>query len=124
MWQLSKKFTFEASHQLPNHDGKCRRLHGHSWTGWVNVQGDTLAEQGAKGGMVMDYSDLKAAVQPIVEEMLDHHHLNNTLPLINPTSEAIAQWMYLKLKPLLPGLASVTIEETCTSKCRYSEVAA
>lgn len=119
MWKLRKKFTFEASHRLPHHDGKCRRLHGHSWVGWVTVRAEELQRQGSKAGMVVDYGDIKAAVGPLVEDYLDHHHLNETLGLENPTSEEIARWVFDRLKPGLPGLATVVIEETCTSSCTY-----
>jgi 6-pyruvoyltetrahydropterin/6-carboxytetrahydropterin synthase len=47
-WLLAKEFRFEAAHQLPYHDGKCARLHGHSWHGVVYVAGDTLVEKVAK----------------------------------------------------------------------------
>lgn len=119
MFRLEKEFRFEASHRLPAHDGKCRRLHGHSWVGRLIVEGDLLAAGGPKAGMLVDYGDLSAAVKPLVEEYLDHHHLNETLGLENPTSEEIARWVYEKVKPLLPPLTEVVIEETCTSKCTY-----
>lgn len=123
VWTISKKFTFEASHQLPEHDGKCRRLHGHSWVGWVEYEGTGLIKEGAKAGMLIDYGDIKAVVKPLVDRFLDHHHLNDTLPVTNPTSESIAEWLYKQLKAQWAGeyLKSVTIEETCTSKCTYTE---
>lgn len=118
-WTLSKEFRFEASHQLPHHDGKCRRLHGHSWRGMATVCGTKLEEAGSKQGMVVDYGDLSALLKPLVEEYLDHHHLNDSLGLESPTSEAIAQWVHAKLRPRCPGLVSITVEETCTSRCEY-----
>ncbi len=119
MYQISKTFRFEDSHQLPNHDGKCRRLHGHSWVGKVTIQGSILQIEGPKAGMLMDYGDIKKIVDPIVEEYLDHHHLNESLEMMNPTSEHIAEWLFYKLLPNLPNLHSVCIEETCTSAAMY-----
>lgn len=119
MFTLSKQFRFEASHQLPAHDGKCARLHGHSWVGWVYVQGPELQQTGPKAGMLIDFGDLKQYLSPLVETFLDHHHLNETTGLANPTSEEVARWIYLQLKPQLPGLLAIEIEETCTSRCRY-----
>jgi len=130
-WELSKKFLFEASHQLKNHDGKCSRLHGHSWVGWISISRGQLFQSGPKKGMVFDYADLSAIVKPIVEESLDHWHLNDTVDEENPTSEIIAKWMWIKveteLRPLLRedvddviDSLTVTIEETCTSRCVYS----
>lgn len=121
-FKLTKTFRFEASHQLPNHDGKCARLHGHSWVGAVVVSGSTLKQLGPKAGMLIDYSELKKIVEPIVSGKLDHWHLNDSLGLEAPTSEVIARWLFNELKPLLSGyLEAVIIEETCTSRCEYSE---
>lgn len=118
-WTLTKEFTFEAAHKLPHHDGKCARLHGHSWKGRVIVKGRWLIDQGPKQGMVMDYADIKKAISPILENQLDHHYLNETLQLENPTSEEVACWLYGMLKPQIPQLAAIEIDETCTASCRY-----
>jgi 6-pyruvoyltetrahydropterin/6-carboxytetrahydropterin synthase len=118
-WQLEKEFLFEAAHMLPNHDGKCARLHGHSWKGRVVIQGDGLYINGPKQGMVMDYSDISAKIKPMNEKYLDHHYLNETLGLSAPTSEEVARWVYNHLKQELPELHQVIIEETCTSRCTY-----
>lgn len=119
MFRLEKTFRFEASHQLPNHDGKCKRLHGHSWVGKLVVEGHSLIKGGPKGGMLVDYGDMAAAIQPLVEEKLDHWHLNESLGMDNPTSESIAEYIFNVIKPKLPGLVAVVIEETCTSSATY-----
>lgn len=119
-WYLTKKFRFEAAHRLPHHDGKCQRLHGHSWEGQVVCRFDDLIEGGAKDGMGRDYADISAPVKAMVEEFLDHHYLNETLPLESPTSELVARWVWEHLEPVLTGLHAVVIKETCTSACRYS----
>jgi 6-pyruvoyltetrahydropterin/6-carboxytetrahydropterin synthase len=122
MFELSKDFSFEAAHHLPSHDGKCHRVHGHSWKGKVVVAGNHLQTSGPKAGMLVDYSDLKAVVQPIVEKHLDHWDLNETLPMENPTSEEIARWFYQQLlftAPWADHIAYVQIDETCTSACRF-----
>lgn len=119
MWTLTKKFRFEAAHVLPRHDGKCRRLHGHSWQGEVIVRGDQLCREGPKAGMVVDFGDMKQPIKEMVDRYLDHHYLNETLPMENPTSEEVARWCYNFLQPLLPRLVAVVIEETCTSRCEY-----
>jgi 6-pyruvoyltetrahydropterin/6-carboxytetrahydropterin synthase len=123
MFTLSKEFKFEASHQLMRHDGKCARLHGHSWVMEVTIKGNHLASSGPKENMLMDYSDLKSFVQPLIESHLDHHHLNDTLQCDMPTSEFLAKWLFNELKNnrCLDELHSVTIRETCTSSCTYSE---
>lgn len=119
MFRLEKQFRFEAAHRLPHHDGKCARLHGHSWVGRLVVEGQALHGAGPKVGMLVDYSDLSAAIAPVVEEFLDHHYLNETLGMESPTSELIAEWVFNRLKPQLPDLKAVVIEETCTARCEY-----
>jgi 6-pyruvoyltetrahydropterin/6-carboxytetrahydropterin synthase len=118
-WELEKEFSFEASHQLPHHDGKCARLHGHSWKGRVIVKAGVLYTSGPKQGMVIDYADISKPIKALVETSLDHYHLNDSTGLTNPTSEHLAKWIYLRLEGSIPGLVAVVIDETCTSRCTY-----
>lgn len=114
--ELVKDFRFEAAHYLPNLPDahKCRRTHGHSFRGEIAVRGPVDPQI----GWVIDFADLKRAVQPVVDR-LDHYLLNEVEGLPNPTSELLAVWIWEKLAPQLPGLVRVTIEETCTSRCHY-----
>ena len=75
-WQLYKEFRFEAAHRLPHHDGKCARLHGHSWVCRIYIQGDRLIESGPKQGMLMDFGDVKTYMKPLLDQYLDHYYLN------------------------------------------------
>lgn len=115
--RIYKKFTIEAAHRLPNlpHDHKCSRLHGHSFTIEVHVDGDV--DQAA--GWVMDFADISEQFKPVFNQ-LDHHYLNDIPGLENPTSENLAQWIYHRLKPNLALLHSIVVQETCTSGCVYS----
>ncbi len=119
MFRITKKFTFEASHQLPFHDGKCRRLHGHSWVGYVILEREELIDDGPKTGMLMDFGDIQEVLKPFIEEYLDHRHLNDSTSLANPTSECLASWVFKKLALMIPYLVAVRIEETCTSTAEY-----
>lgn len=124
MYRLKKQFRFEAAHYLPNHDGKCFQLHGHSWRGAIQVAGRDLHQTGPKVGMLCDYGDLSALLQPIVA-FLDHKCLNEIEGFRPPTSEVVARWIYEKLAAFVLELGdcfleSVTIEETCTAACEYS----
>lgn len=114
--ELVKDFRFEAAHFLPNvpEGHKCRRVHGHSFRGEVAVRGPVDPTL----GWVMDFADLRRAVDPIVNE-LDHYLLNDIAGLENPTSELLAIWIWNRLKAEIPLLHRVTIEETCTSRCHY-----
>ena len=114
--RITKDFTFEAAHLLPNvPDGhKCARLHGHSFGVSISVDGPI----GETTGWVMDFADLKTAWSPL-HDALDHRYLNEIEGLENPTSELLAVWIWGRLAPTLPGLAEIEIRETCTSRCSY-----
>lgn len=116
---IYKQFTFEAAHLLPNAppEHQCRRLHGHSYRVTVVVS----AEVGAESGWVMDFADLKAAFADC-KEALDHRYLNEIPGLENPTAEHIAVWIWQQVKPRLPALSEVRIDETCTAGCTYRGV--
>jgi 6-pyruvoyltetrahydropterin/6-carboxytetrahydropterin synthase len=67
--RIAKEFHWEMAHRLPYHTGGCQNVHGHSYRLWVEVEGEPDAQ-----GMVMDYLDLKAVVEPLVKQ-LDHSFL-------------------------------------------------
>ena len=114
--RISKDFTFEAAHLLPNvPDGhKCARLHGHSFRVALYIEG----EDDPYTGWIRDFSEIKQIFKPIYEQ-LDHHYLNEIEGLENPTSEQLAIWIWQRLKPQVPLLTEVVVHETCTSGCRY-----
>lgn len=113
-------FRFDAAHQLKDHNGKCSRLHGHSWEFIVEIEGDI-----DENNMVIDYSEVSKIVKPLLDEKLDHWHLNDTLKEDNPTSEFVSKYIYNFLKPYFTNnkyyLKAVEVKETCTSACRYEE---
>ena len=88
---ITKKFEFEAAHRLPNHPGKCKKLHGHTYRLEVTISTKQLNLQ----DMVMDFGDLKAIVNSHIIEIFDHSYLNELLP--NPTAEELARYIYLDL---------------------------
>lgn len=114
--EIFKVFIIEAAHRLPNvpANHKCGRLHGHSFRVEIGVRGMV----GRESGWVIDFADIKEAFNPLFEQ-LDHHYLNEIEGLGNPTSENLARWIWERLRPALPLLYKVTVNETCTSGCVY-----
>jgi len=112
---IFREFTFEAAHRLPHvPDGhKCGRLHGHSYRVEVHVSGDV----DPVSGMVIDFADIRAAFRPL-EDLLDHHYLNEVSGLANPTSENLARWIWKHLEGTIP-LSRIVVRETCTSGVIY-----
>lgn len=135
---ISKDFTFEASHILPKHPGKCARLHGHSWDLTVSVIGKVDFET----GFVCDYSILKSIVNTAIIENVDHTHLGagyarTHQPHVDsimrwegffgsefyPSSENLVSAIANILQPIIKEttnarLYEVALKETCTSAAR------
>ncbi len=114
--ELIKTFTFDAAHALPHLPDahKCSRMHGHSYRVDIHVEGPVDPET----GWVMDFGEIKAVVNPLLDE-LDHHCLNEVEGLANSTSEMLAGYLWKRIKPALPALSAVTIWESDTSRCVY-----
>lgn len=119
MFEIRKSFTFEASHQLTHHDGKCARLHGHSYSLTIELTGPTLKESGPQKNMLADFSLIALPVKKVIASHLDHHHLNDSLQTDSPTAEFIARWLYHHLLPALPLLTAVTVCETATCSATF-----
>ncbi len=75
-YEVTKSYRFEASHRLDGHDGKCARMHGHSYKVDVTVTSDGLVESltgdQSDEGMVRDFAKLDEVMKPVVD-FIDHH---------------------------------------------------
>jgi len=114
--RITKRFTFDSAHWLPRvpETHKCRRLHGHTYTVELGLEGPVDPEM----GWVEDYGAVTAAFKPIMDE-LDHHCLNEIPGLENPTAENLARWIHDRLREDLSPLADVTVRETSTTSAVY-----
>ena len=115
--EIFNVFHIEAARRLPRlpETHPCHRVHGHSFRVEIVVAGPVDAET----GWVIDFADISEAFAPI-KAQIDHHYLNDIPGLDNPTSERLAQWIWQKLKPGLPGLSKILVQETHQSGCSYS----
>lgn len=113
---ITKSFTFDAAHWLPNvaSEHKCRRMHGHNYRVSISVTGPV----DERIGWVMDFAELSAAFEPL-RARLDHATLNEVEGLENPTAEHIARWIWQRVRPALPLLSAVVVEENPTNRCEY-----
>lgn len=114
--EIFNAYYIESARRLPKlpPDHPCSRVHGHSFKVEIYVSGPMDAEM----DWLVDFAELDAAFSPI-RAQLDHHYLNDIPGLENPTTERMAQWIWRKLKPLLPGLSQIIIRETHQSGCVY-----
>ena len=130
MFEVRVTADFAAAHFLRDYNGKCENLHGHNYKVYAHVRGPELNE----GGMLLDFSKLKAALRQVCKE-LDHTNLNDLSVFDqNPSAERIAMYIYdgiienLKKEGLdlsyqkdkkTPALFAVDVFETETSRARY-----
>lgn len=139
MYKVAKEFSFDMAHLLDGHDGKCQNLHGHTYKLQVIVTGDTYQE-GAKKGMVIDFTDLKQAVNEIILQPMDHAFIydqtsereckiaalltelnSKTFALpYRTTAENLARFMFVRLTQYTAlKITCIRLWETPTSFAEY-----
>lgn len=128
---ICKVFTFDSSHQLLNHKGKCANVHGHTYKLEVNLKGIPNREVGASDeGFVIDFSNLKTIVKRELINDMDHAFLaQGNEPIIEElkntgsklcvlgfrtTVENLATYICWKLRKLELPVYSVKLWETPT----------
>lgn len=92
MFEIHVSAEFEAAHRLAGYEGKCNRLHGHSWIVEAAVTGKKLDQL----GMLVDFKVVKGRLRELLEA-LDHQFLNELAPFsdnYNPTAEHLAEYIY------------------------------
>ncbi len=113
---IAKEFTFDAAHSLPNSDGPCKRLHGHTYCVTVVAHGRIQPVDGrAEEGMVVDFNRIKEVFKRRIEARCDHQYLNETVPVERTTAELLAAWMLGELREELPQVVAVRVSETPSS---------
>ena len=113
---IFKKFAFDSAHFLPNvpEGHKCKNIHGHTYHLTVFLEGDLEEDL----QWVMDFKELKDVVKPVIDR-LDHNLMNEIEGLENPTAERITIWIWDQIKPKLPLLSKLELNETPTSGVVY-----
>lgn len=138
MFKIAKEFSFDMAHMLDGHDGKCKNLHGHTYTLQVEIAGE-LHTDGAKSRMVMDYSDLKAVVKQHILDKMDHAFIYDStsekeckvatllqsldsktfgIPA-RTTAEQMAKYIFDTLTTEGLPVSLIRLWETPTSYCEY-----
>lgn len=85
-----KRESFDAAHFLPNYEGPCRRMHGHTYF----VELGVLCSIDPRTGMGLDLRELGEFLEVNVHNLFDHALVNEKLPGDTPpTAEAIAQYI-------------------------------
>jgi len=111
-WELIVKDKFSSAHFLENYEGKCEKMHGHTFEIEVIFGVDTLD----KAGISIDFTEIKAYLKTILP---DHMVLNDIYDF-SPSAENLSKYFYYKIREKYPVL-SVMIWESENAGARYSE---
>jgi len=109
---VTKVFHFAYAHFLPNYEGPCARIHGHTAKVEVTFTHHPLLETYPE--MVLDFKTIKKYVDPIICE-LDHQFLNERVPELGvPTVENIGGYIARRIlgTPLGRALVCVHVSES------------
>jgi 6-pyruvoyltetrahydropterin/6-carboxytetrahydropterin synthase len=73
---ITRRLEFDAGHRLPNHQSRCRNIHGHRYALEITLSSEVVHEEGAADdGMVMDLTDVKRIAQERLVDTWDHAFL-------------------------------------------------
>ncbi|RQP24335.1 6-pyruvoyl trahydropterin synthase family protein [Piscinibacter terrae] len=115
VYELSQTFHFEAAHTLVREidAASSKRIHGHTYHAEVTLRG----VPDAASGMLMDLGFFRRELA-VVQEMLDHHLLDEVAGLTKPTLEGLCAFIAEKLRAPLPLLASVKVWRATGDSCK------
>ncbi len=97
--QLNIEKTIHSMHFIPNHKGKCKNPHGHSWKIQMTVSGLYDPKQ---GGMLVDFGDIGDLVRGF-----DHMCVNDRIKF--PSAENMSRYFALKLLRMNRDIIETTV---------------
>ncbi len=119
MYRLRVESEFDAAHKMEGYEGKCSRLHGHTY----KVEAFFLTKDLDSIGVSVDLRQLKEKLSKLTEQF-DHSYLNDFKELGNPSTENLSRYIFQHLKNNLPVgavLKKVRVWETPKSWIEYFE---
>jgi 6-pyruvoyltetrahydropterin/6-carboxytetrahydropterin synthase len=110
---MGRRYRFEAAHRLPNvpPGHRCGRMHGHGFEVELEAALDGEAEWSVADRLDRAWAGIFAKV--------DRACLNDLEGLSNPTSEALAAWMWEEAGRADARPTQVEVRETLTAGSRY-----
>ena len=137
----------DTGHRAPNHNSKCRNMHGHRYRWEAELEGDVVTDVGtSEEGMLMDFSDVSMILMQHIHDVVDHAfivyegdyealealssmedgHRTLVVPFI-PTAENLAKWAFEQVEPhissaygIMLRLHSFHVRETPKSWATWS----
>lgn len=144
---VTKTIEIDMGHRVPNHESKCKNLHGHRYKIEVGVDDKVITDIGKSNeGMVIDFSHLKEIMVEIIDKQYDHGFMmykddeyadyfrkikeqnKQKIIFVNfiPTAENISKhWFNQLIEPLSNRkikLSYVKVWETPSSTATYTAI--
>jgi len=143
---VTKTLEWDMGHRIPNHDSKCRNLHGHRYHMEISLEGNLIKSKGnSSESMVIDFTLIKSIAESEIIVLCDHAFMfykqdkviaqffsqNPDLKAIEvpfiPTAEEISKWIFEKLYAKYTDtfktgllLKEIRVWETPTSSALYT----
>jgi 6-pyruvoyltetrahydropterin/6-carboxytetrahydropterin synthase len=111
-WTLRVKDRFSAAHFLRGYEGKCEKVHGHTFEAEVEIRVRELD----KAGIGFDFTQIRKALTSLLP---DHTLLNEVYPF-NPSAENLARHFFGELRKRYP-VRAVTVWESEDASATYTE---
>ncbi len=111
-WQLRVQERFSAAHFLKEYQGKCEKVHGHTF----QVEAVVEAKELDASGIGIDFARIKAALAAVLP---DHTLLNEVYPF-NPSAENLARHFFTTLAKDFP-VTAVTVWESEDASATYTQ---
>jgi len=111
-WELRVRDKFSAAHYLRGYQGKCEKVHGHTF----QVEAVVGAKELDAAGIGIDFARIKAALAALLP---DHTLLNEVFPF-NPSAENLARHFFAALAKDLPVI-EVTVWESEDASATYTQ---
>jgi len=109
----------DTGHRIPNHDSKCRNMHGHRYRWEAVIEGKIIQNESAsEAGMIIDFASISEILKEKIHDIVDHafivsesdteainaleflgsSHKTLIVPFI-PTAENLAKWAFEQVEP-------------------------
>jgi len=109
-WILKVREKFQAAHFLREYQGKCEKVHGHTFIVEAQIKITDLD----KTGIGIDFTHIKKRLNEILP---DHTHLNEVYDF-NPSAENLARHFFFELQTNFP-MEAVTVWESEDASATY-----
>ena len=110
--EITRLFEFDAGHRIPNHNSKCKNMHGHRYKLELTLSGAVLQTPSKSfEGMVLDFSDVKKIANDFLET-LDHAFLvyERDLELLNFLENTDTKFVKMSQIPTVENMAFFILE--------------